>query len=201
MLVSRLSRFLALLARRGCILRLGRIVVMTVNTRLIATLFVCLGALGWTPQAPLNRVRTDISAISTALEAFKVDCGRYPSTGEGLDALLLGSTNTLGWHGPYARGAMITDLWKHRYVYRCPGRHNTNGFDLYTCGLDGVSRTDGSDPDDINNWDSASPHAGNYFNPESRHHYGFILMGIGILVIIYLASRSRRRFMGVGGKQ
>jgi len=49
------------------------------------------------------------------------------------------------------------DAWDHRYVYHCPGNRNTNGFDLYSCGLDGKSFSNGDDPDDINNWNPQSP--------------------------------------------
>ena len=155
--------------------------------------FCVMSVCAWTPQAPLNRVRSDMLAIKTALDAFKVDCGRYPSTAEGLDALLSRPTNIHTWHGPYADEAKITDLWKHRYVYRCPGLHNTHEYDLYTCGLDGVSKTGGCDPDDINNWDPSSPHTGDYFNHFSNSHRTLMFFGIGLVTIIYFMIRIRCR--------
>ncbi len=44
------------------------------------------------------------------------------------------------------------DSWNNAFVYQCPGAHNTNAFDIYSLGPDGVSKTGGGDPDDINNW-------------------------------------------------
>ena len=170
-----------------------------VKPRFTSFLLVVFGlsVLAWTPQAPINRVRSDMIQIKTALDAMKVDCGRYPSTAEGLDALLLCPTNLNAWHGPYADESMITDLWKHRYVYSCPGLHNTNGFDLYTCGLDGVSKSGGSDPDDINNWDSSSPHAGDYLNHFGHPLRTVIVLGFGLVAVIYFVTRNSCRTAGV----
>ena len=107
--------------------------------------------------------------IKTSLDAFAVDCGRYPTTSEGFKALLTCPTNIPSgrWHGPYFDPPKIPqDPWENNYVYRYPGVHNTNGYDLYSCGFDRISRSGGDDLDDINNWDPASPHGGNdrYFN-------------------------------------
>ena len=124
-------------------------------------------ALAHSNQARLPATRSDMASLKTALDAFKVDCGRFPSTAEGWDVLIQCPTNRLPahWLGPYLCNVPI-DPWGKPYVYACPGRHNTNGFDLYSCGADGVSKTQGSDLDDINNWDNASPHGGNYFEEE-----------------------------------
>jgi len=100
-----------------------------------------------------------MESFGTALAAFEVDPGRLPSTSEGLAALLVPSPNVTNWKGPYLMGnGIIADPWGHPYVYHYPSVHQTNGFDLYSCGPDGVSKSDGSDPDDINNWDRGSPH-------------------------------------------
>jgi hypothetical protein len=61
------------------------------------------------------------------------------------------------WSGPYLDQIPI-DPWGNIYFYRCPGNHNTNGYDLYSCGYDGISKSGGDDLDDINNWDPNSPH-------------------------------------------
>jgi hypothetical protein len=66
------------------------------------------------------------------------------------------------WRGPYL-DKIPQDIWKNNYVYRCPGIHNTNAYDLYSCGFDGISVSGGEDLDDINNWDPNSPHGGNDF--------------------------------------
>ena len=63
------------------------------------------------------------------------------------------------WGGPYL-DAIPVDTYGNPYVYRCPGIHNTNGYDLYSCGSDGISKSGGDDLDDFNNWDPNSPHGG-----------------------------------------
>lgn len=105
--------------------------------------------------------RTDITnGIKAALNRFSNECTRFPTTTEGIQALLTCRTDISQnlWHGPYLDQIPV-DPWGHEYVYRYPGAHNTNGYDLYSTGADGISKTGGADPDDINNWDSKSPHA------------------------------------------
>jgi general secretion pathway protein G len=96
-----------------------------------------------------------IAEFKTALDAFEVDCGRYPSTSEGSSALITRPPN-LGvdqWRGPYLQThAIPSDPWGHQFVYLCPGKHNTDAFDLYSFGPDGMSKTGGEDADDINSW-------------------------------------------------
>jgi len=89
--------------------------------------------------------------IKTTLGMFEVDCGRYPTTSEGLDALLKLPNNTsiTNWHGPYLEKASdLEDQWGHKFGYRCPGNRNPNGYDLYSAGPDGKEGT----ADDIGNW-------------------------------------------------
>jgi general secretion pathway protein G len=139
---------------------------------LISTLFfVMSGPAAFGAQshdAPVPAVKTEFSAIRTALVKFREDCGSYPSMTEGLSALAKRPSAILAgqWHGPYV-DHVLTDPWNHEIVYIFPGTHSTNDFDLYSCGLDGVSKTGGSDLDDINSWDRASPHGGDY------HSIGF----------------------------
>lgn len=110
--------------------------------------------IGGGEEAKPFATREDIMKLDTALQVFQVDCGRYPATSEGLSALIACPTNTSGWRGPYLKDvvALPNDPWGHFYVYICPGVHNTNAFDLYSCGPDGISQSGGDDPDDINNW-------------------------------------------------
>jgi general secretion pathway protein G len=114
--------------------------------------------------ARIGATRADLyGGIKTALDAFAVDCGRYPTTSEGFKALLICPTNIpVGkWRGPYFDPPNIpVDPWGNEYVYRFPGVHNKNSYDLYSCGFDGISKSGGDDLDDINNWDPTSPHGG-----------------------------------------
>jgi general secretion pathway protein G len=100
-------------------------------------------------QARITGARTDIANIEVALDAFEVDCGRFPSTEEGLRALVERPAAITGWDGgPYLKRGMPKDPWGNAYLYRYPGQHNTNGYDLYSFGGDG--QEGGSD--DVDNW-------------------------------------------------
>src|SRR6476660_9632631 len=85
-----------------------------------------------TEQARDAAAKTDISSIDTALEAFQVDCQRYPTNEEGLGALITPPAGVGDkWRGPYLkRSAIPMDPWNNQYVYRYPGTHNTSGYDL-----------------------------------------------------------------------
>src|SRR3954454_25108295 len=87
-------------------------------------------------QARTTAAKTDISAMDTALDAFEVDCGRYPSNEEGLKALVEQPSGVQNWRGPYVKrgGVVPQDPWGHEYVYRFPGAHNANGYDLSSMG-------------------------------------------------------------------
>jgi general secretion pathway protein G len=103
---------------------------------------------------PAREVRHEIANLKTALASFREDCGRWPRTSEGLTALIKRPADTTErqWRGPYLRTMAIPkDAWGREYVYRCPDA-STNGFALYSLGPDGVSRSGGNDPDDINGW-------------------------------------------------
>jgi len=118
-------------------------------------------AYGRSDRARLTVARVDIVGIKTAFDAFAIDCGRYPTTSEGFAALSNCPTNISPnrWRGPYLDRKPI-DPWGNDYVYHYPGIHNTNSFDLFSCGADGVSTSGGNDADDINNWDPHSPRGG-----------------------------------------
>jgi general secretion pathway protein G len=118
------------------------------------------GAFAYSSRSRVVAARTDISGgLKTGLDVFAKDCGRYPTTSEGLEALMNCPTNISNgrWRGPCLEEIPI-DPYGNPYVYRCPGIHSTNGYDLYSCGYDGISKSDGGDFDDINNWDPSSPH-------------------------------------------
>jgi type II secretion system protein G len=82
---------------------------------------------------------TQIAAFAIGLDAFARDCGRYPTTAEGLLALVKRPADIpeARWHGPYFE-SIPQDPWGHDYVYCCPGVRNSNRFDLYSCGPDGM---------------------------------------------------------------
>ena len=132
----------------------------------VMLLFGVLCLLSFAPERnPPIRIRAAVSdlngGLKTALERFKVEYGRYPSTAEGLNLLVQSPTDgtQTNWHGPYLDG-VPTDPWGHPYAYRFPGVYSTNGYDVYSLGPDGISVTGGNDPDDIGNWDKPQQGSG-----------------------------------------
>ncbi|KPJ74596.1 MAG: hypothetical protein AMS14_05305 [Planctomycetes bacterium DG_20] len=99
-------------------------------------------------QAKITAARIDIANIEVAMDAFEVDCGRYPTTEEGIGALLEQPTDATDWMGPYIKRGVPKDPWGNLYVYRCPGQRNVDGYDLQSFGPD---KQDGGG-DDIDNW-------------------------------------------------
>jgi general secretion pathway protein G len=104
---------------------------------------------GRSQQAKITAARTQISQFEVALDAFEIDVGRYPTSVEGLRALVEKPTSDSdGWQQPYLRRGIPLDPWGNEYVYRYPGQQNVDGFDLSSYGPD---RKLGGD-DDITNW-------------------------------------------------
>jgi general secretion pathway protein G len=102
---------------------------------------------GRSEQAKQAAAKTDISMLDGALELYEQDNGHYPSTDEGMRVLVEQPANAQTWHGPYIKRGVPKDPWGNEYVYRYPGQHNTNGFDLFSMGPD---QREGND--DIDNW-------------------------------------------------
>ena len=135
--------------RRGAFTLVEMLLVLFILATLAA--IVIPKMTGRSKQAKVTAAQSQISSISTALEAFEVDNGYYPKTG-GLDDLVNQPGNTSGWKGPYLSKGIPLDPWGNPYVYEYPGKHNANGYDLMSPGPDGRAGTD----DDINNWDTNS---------------------------------------------
>jgi general secretion pathway protein G len=103
-------------------------------------------------QARLAAARADIEVnLAAALDLYELDNGRYPTTEQGLKALLVKPNSSpvpQNWNGPYLKKKrMPTDPWGQDYVYVSPGQKNTDSYDLSSLGSDGVSSED-----DISNW-------------------------------------------------
>jgi general secretion pathway protein G len=104
---------------------------------------------GKSQQAKDAVARADINAnLSAALDLFEMHNGRYPTTGEGLAALRNPPSGAPNWKGPYLKRAVPLDPWGKAYVYRSPGQHNSEDYDLLSTGPDGIEGT----ADDITNW-------------------------------------------------
>jgi len=92
---------------------------------------------GRSEQARVTAAQTEISGIEVALDAFEVDNGFYPQGDTGLAALMEQPKDATNWRGPYLKKAVGLDPWHNPYIYECPGRHNTKGYDLMSPGPDG----------------------------------------------------------------
>jgi len=90
--------------------------------------------------------KVEISNLEQTLSIFSFDFGRFPSTSEGLQALVQNPTGTSNWQGPYLKKAVPMDPWSRPYVYKSPGDHGD--YDLCSMGADGVAGNE----DDICNW-------------------------------------------------
>ena len=92
-------------------------------------------------------------SMKTSLFTYRMTMGDYPSTADGLQALITAPGNKAGsWRGPYIEGGKVPlDPWNEPYQYASPGQKNKSGYDLWSKGPDKQSGT----ADDIGNWDDA----------------------------------------------
>jgi general secretion pathway protein G len=104
---------------------------------------------GQSKKAKITAAKTQISQLGVALDAFEIDCGRYPTNVEGLRVLAERPTvDGESWQGPYLSKGIPVDPWDSEYMYRSPGQYNQDGYDLYSYGPDAKLGGD----DDITNW-------------------------------------------------
>ncbi|MCX5696832.1 MAG: type II secretion system major pseudopilin GspG [Candidatus Omnitrophica bacterium] len=85
--------------------------------------------------------------VATALKLYEIDNGAFPTTEEGLDALLAAPSSAKNWKGPYLEKKPL-DPWGKVYLYKSPGTHRPQDYDLSSLGKDGVESSD-----DIGNWE------------------------------------------------
>ena len=95
--------------------------------------------------------RLQIEDFSAALDLYRLDVGRYPTTEQGLQALVEEPAGVTGWSGPYLRRSSLpADPWGREYNYRSPGEHGA--YDIYTYGASGEPGGEGEDQDVVS-WD------------------------------------------------
>ena len=100
--------------------------------------------------AAINRAQADIRNIETALNLYRLDNFRYPSSTEGLEALVNNPGETVAPNWRQSLPRMPVDPWERPYMYASPGQHGD--FDVFTYGADG--QEGGEDINaDIGNWD------------------------------------------------
>jgi len=94
--------------------------------------------------------KVQIENVSAALDHFQLDVGRFPTTEEGLDALVQPPASAANWNGPYLkRASALTDPWGRKYFYRIPGKHGD--VDVYSLGSDHAEGGTG-EAQDVGNW-------------------------------------------------
>ena len=97
--------------------------------------------------ANTKTAKLQIEDFSTALDAFRLDMGRYPTTAEGLLALVEQPAGATRWNGPlFAQEPRPQGPWGNDYQYRSPGQHG-GAFDLYALGADNAEGGDGENQD------------------------------------------------------
>jgi general secretion pathway protein G len=93
--------------------------------------------------------KSQIEMLGAALDAYRLDNGRYPTTDQGLSALYSAPTiepRPSNWRGPYLRKEVPDDPWDNPYVYTAPGT-NGMGYDLVSLGADGAPGGEGENAD------------------------------------------------------
>ena len=96
-------------------------------------------------KSEVQVARAQIDSLEKALDQYRLDTRHYPSTEQGLAALVLRPQGEAAWTGPYLKKAVPSDPWGRAYVYRVPGEHGD--FDLYSLGKDGKPGGTGEDAD------------------------------------------------------
>lgn len=100
---------------------------------------------GRSDEARRSVAKTDIeSNLALAIDLYEVDTGTYPDS---LDGLTSAPSDAVNWKGPYLK-KKPNDPWGRSYVYKYPGEHNEDSYDLSSMGKDGAEGGN----DDITNW-------------------------------------------------
>lgn len=97
-------------------------------------------------QARITTAGVQIAAFQTALAAYKLDTGNFPTTEEGLQALRVAPSGVRNWNGPYLPKDIPLDPWGNPYVYKYPGDHGDEP-DIISYGADGKPGGEGENAD------------------------------------------------------
>ncbi len=132
------------------------LIELLVVIAIIATLatVVAPSLFGNVAEARRTAARSQIEVFALALDAYRLDMLRYPTSEEGLDALRtapLDQEAAARWRGPYLRQDVPRDPWGRPWIYREPGEQSQDGYDLYSLGRDGGEGGEGED-EDLTSW-------------------------------------------------
>ncbi len=128
------------IGRRGFTL-IELIVVMLILAILAALIVPRI--IGRTSDAKRSKAATDVARLSSMIQTFRLDVGRFPSTEEGLQALRSAPSDVNNWKGPYSMDPIPPDPWGFDYVYEYPGADGEESFLLGSYGGDGAEGGEG----------------------------------------------------------
>jgi general secretion pathway protein G len=115
------------------------LVEMLVVIAIIGLIMGLIGprVLNYLSESKVKAAKIQMQSFASALDLFNLDAGRYPSSSEGLDALVHRTPGIAAWNGPYLKGGNVPmDPWGHPYLYRAPGERGA--FDIVSLGADGA---------------------------------------------------------------
>lgn len=102
-------------------------------------------------ESKVKAAKVQIEDLAQTLDMYKLDVGSYPTSEQGLNALVESPDGAQRWNGPYLRKSKIPlDPWQQEYKYTSPGEHGK--FDLSSLGADGKEGGEGEDQD-LNSWE------------------------------------------------
>ena len=107
--------------------------------------------LGQGEKAKQKAAKLEIEQIGQTLDLFKLEVGRYPTTQEGLQALITAPAGVSNWNGPYwKKSTLPKDPWTNEYKYASPGQHGA--YDIWSYGADGKEGGEGVNKD-VTSWE------------------------------------------------
>ena len=114
------------------------LVEMLVVISIIALIMALVGprVLNFLAESKVKAAKIQIASLESALDLYALDTGQYPSSSDGLDALMHRPGGVTSWSGPYLKGNEVpNDPWGKPYIYRAPGEHGP--YDIVSYGPKG----------------------------------------------------------------
>ena len=125
------------------------IMVVVIIIGILAAI-VAPNVIGRVDDAQITKAKAEISNIENAMKFYRLDNFQYPTTEQGLEALVTkpADPSVTNWKPGGYLDRVPKDPWGNPYQYQCPGKYNTTSYDIWSWGRDQADNTD----DDIGNW-------------------------------------------------
>jgi len=120
------------------------LVEMLVVIAIIGLIMGLIGprVLNYLSESKVKAAKIQLQSFASALDLYFLDAGRFPSSAEGLSALVRQTPGVAAWNGPYLKGGSVpNDPWNHAYIYRSPGERGP--YDIVSYGSDGQEGVSG----------------------------------------------------------